>query len=60
MKAGDEVIVYGEEGEDGYLMGEINGKRGLVPGNFVEEVDEDEEGLIASEADEDSTDVRLW
>lgn len=39
LQAGDYVIVHGEPDEDGFLTGEaIDGKRGLVPSNFVEPV----------------------
>ncbi|XP_078338451.1 peripheral-type benzodiazepine receptor-associated protein 1-like isoform X7 [Crassostrea virginica] len=43
IDAGDYVLVYGEMDEDGFFDGELlNGKRGLVPSNFIEKVaDED-------------------
>uniref|UniRef100_A0A4W5M4W8 RIMS binding protein 2 n=1 Tax=Hucho hucho TaxID=62062 RepID=A0A4W5M4W8_9TELE len=36
--AGDILAVFGEIDEDGFYYGEINGHRGLVPSNFLEEV----------------------
>ncbi|XP_041439506.1 peripheral-type benzodiazepine receptor-associated protein 1 isoform X5 [Xenopus laevis] len=34
--AGDLITVYGQMDEDGFYYGELNGKRGLVPSNFLE------------------------
>lgn len=33
--AGDAINVYGDLDRDGFYFAELNGKRGLVPGNFV-------------------------
>ncbi|XP_051887776.1 LOW QUALITY PROTEIN: RIMS-binding protein 2 [Pristis pectinata] len=41
--AGDIISVWGELDEDGFYYGEINGQRGLVPSNFLEEVPDDVE-----------------
>ncbi|XP_071322211.1 RIMS-binding protein 2 isoform X2 [Trachinotus anak] len=41
--AGDIIAVYGDIDEDGFYYGEINGHRGLVPSNFLEEVPDDVE-----------------
>ncbi|XP_066501198.1 RIMS-binding protein 2 isoform X1 [Hoplias malabaricus] len=41
--AGDIITVFGEIDEDGFYYGEINGHRGLVPSNFLEEVPDDVE-----------------
>uniref|UniRef100_A0A8C7V5T3 RIMS-binding protein 2 n=1 Tax=Oncorhynchus mykiss TaxID=8022 RepID=A0A8C7V5T3_ONCMY len=41
--AGDIISVFGEIDEDGFYYGEINGHRGLVPSNFLEEVPDDVE-----------------
>ncbi|KAK3524491.1 hypothetical protein QTP70_029270 [Hemibagrus guttatus] len=41
--AGDIIAVFGEIDEDGFYYGEINGHRGLVPSNFLEEVPDDVE-----------------
>uniref|UniRef100_A0AAR2L3D9 RIMS-binding protein 2 n=1 Tax=Pygocentrus nattereri TaxID=42514 RepID=A0AAR2L3D9_PYGNA len=41
--AGDIIAVYGEIDEDGFYCGELNGHRGLVPSNFLEEVPDDVE-----------------
>ena len=32
------ITVYGEMDDDGFLNGEINGRRGLVPSNFLQHV----------------------
>ncbi|XP_046144124.1 uncharacterized protein LOC114870940 isoform X1 [Osmia bicornis bicornis] len=37
FQTGNEIYVYGELGEDGFYMGELNGVRGLVPSNFLTE-----------------------
>ncbi|XP_051956486.1 RIMS-binding protein 2 isoform X2 [Xyrauchen texanus] len=41
--AGDIVAVFGDIDEDGFYHGELNGHRGLVPSNFLEEVPDDVE-----------------
>uniref|UniRef100_A0A674NN12 RIMS binding protein 2 n=1 Tax=Takifugu rubripes TaxID=31033 RepID=A0A674NN12_TAKRU len=41
--AGDIIAVFGEIDEDGFYYGEMNGHRGLVPSNFLEEVPDDVE-----------------
>uniref|UniRef100_A0A3P8QP24 RIMS-binding protein 2 n=1 Tax=Astatotilapia calliptera TaxID=8154 RepID=A0A3P8QP24_ASTCA len=41
--AGDIIAVFGDIDEDGFYYGEINGHRGLVPSNFLEEVPDDVE-----------------
>ncbi|KAM9307241.1 RIMS-binding protein 2-like isoform 2-T2 [Pholidichthys leucotaenia] len=38
FSAGDIIAVFGDIDEDGFYYGEINGHRGLVPSNFLEEV----------------------
>lgn len=37
FNTGDVVYVYGEMDEDGFYAGEVNGVRGLVPSNFLQE-----------------------
>ncbi|XP_077088994.1 RIMS-binding protein 2 isoform X11 [Siphateles boraxobius] len=41
--AGDIIAVFGDIDEDGFYYGELNGHRGLVPSNFLEEVPDDVE-----------------
>ncbi|CAL8276670.1 unnamed protein product [Merluccius merluccius] len=41
--AGDIMAVFGDIDEDGFYYGDINGHRGLVPSNFLEEVPDDVE-----------------
>ncbi|KAM8742892.1 RIMS-binding protein 2 isoform 5-T8 [Acanthopagrus schlegelii] len=41
--AGDIIAVFGDIDEDGFYYGEMNGHRGLVPSNFLEEVPDDVE-----------------
>ena len=38
FSTGDLLLVYGEMDDDGFFMGELNGKRGLVPSNFLTDV----------------------
>eukprot|EP00057_Strongylocentrotus_purpuratus_P021727 XP_011676201.1 PREDICTED: RIMS-binding protein 2 isoform X5 [Strongylocentrotus purpuratus] len=38
FRQGDNLMVYGEMDDDGFFVGELRGKRGLVPSNFLEEV----------------------
>nr|XP_034953437.1 RIMS-binding protein 2 isoform X6 [Zootoca vivipara] len=38
---GDIITVMGEIDEDGFYYGELNGQKGLVPSNFLEEVPDD-------------------
>ncbi len=36
FSAGDVLVIYGEMDEDGFFIGELGNKRGLVPSNFLE------------------------
>ncbi len=38
FRTGDLIHVYGELDEDGFYLGELNGRRGLVPSNFLTDV----------------------
>ncbi|XP_078235522.1 peripheral-type benzodiazepine receptor-associated protein 1 isoform X2 [Pogona vitticeps] len=43
LTAGEYIYVYGEMDEDGFFEGELmDGRRGLVPSNFVERVSDDD------------------
>ncbi|XP_048257203.1 RIMS-binding protein 2-like isoform X1 [Haliotis rufescens] len=43
LNAGDYVLVLGEMDEDGFFEGElVDGRRGLVPSNFIEKVAEED------------------
>ncbi|XP_073322509.1 RIMS-binding protein 2 [Pagrus major] len=44
--AGDVITVFGEIDEDGFYYGELNGDKGLVPSNFLEEVPDDVEVFL--------------
>ncbi|XP_075324602.1 RIMS-binding protein 2 isoform X10 [Odontesthes bonariensis] len=44
--AGDVIAVFGEIDEDGFYYGELNGHKGLVPSNFLEEVPDDVEVFL--------------
>ena len=35
FRTGDILLVYGDMDDDGFFMGELNGRRGLVPSNFL-------------------------
>ncbi|XP_047656256.1 RIMS-binding protein 2 isoform X4 [Tachysurus fulvidraco] len=49
--AGDVIMVFGEIDEDGFYYGELNGHRGLVPSNFLEEVPDDVEVFLTEPQD---------
>ncbi|KAM9475606.1 RIMS-binding protein 2 [Clarias gariepinus] len=49
--AGDVITVFGEIDEDGFHYGELNGHRGLVPSNFLEEVPDDVEVFLTEPQD---------
>ena len=38
FRTGDILLVYGDMDDDGFYMGELNGRRGLVPSNFLTDV----------------------
>jgi hypothetical protein len=38
FRTGDIINVIGNMDEDGFFMAELNGKRGLVPSNFLQPV----------------------
>ncbi|XP_063271915.1 RIMS-binding protein 2 isoform X8 [Prinia subflava] len=44
---GDIITVFGEIDEDGFYYGELNGQKGLVPSNFLEEVPDDVEVFLS-------------
>ncbi|XP_060105228.1 RIMS-binding protein 2 isoform X2 [Heteronotia binoei] len=44
---GDIITVIGEIDEDGFYYGELNGQKGLVPSNFLEEVPDDVEVYLS-------------
>ncbi|XP_074410667.1 RIMS-binding protein 2 isoform X1 [Zonotrichia albicollis] len=44
---GDIITVFGEIDEDGFYYGELNGHKGLVPSNFLEEVPDDVEVFLS-------------
>ncbi|ROL49113.1 RIMS-binding protein 2 [Anabarilius grahami] len=48
--AGDVITVFGEIDEDGFYYGELNGHKGLVPSNFLEEVPDDVEVYLTNTA----------
>lgn len=37
FRSGDVLTVYGEMDDDGFYYGELAGRRGLVPSNFLQE-----------------------
>ncbi|WAR02095.1 RIMB1-like protein [Mya arenaria] len=49
FKAGDIIICYGEMDDDGFFMGDINGRRGLVPSNFLQETGASDEEALDSQ-----------
>ncbi|RNA33453.1 peripheral-type benzodiazepine receptor-associated 1-like isoform X1 [Brachionus plicatilis] len=40
FKTGQIITVYDDMDEDGFFVGELNGKRGLVPSNFLQPLDQ--------------------
>ncbi|XP_016850217.1 RIMS-binding protein 2 isoform X15 [Anolis carolinensis] len=44
---GDIITVIGDIDEDGFYYGELNGQKGLVPSNFLEEVPDDVEVYLS-------------
>ncbi|XP_016336233.1 RIMS-binding protein 2-like isoform X1 [Sinocyclocheilus anshuiensis] len=46
--AGDVITVFGEIDEDGFYYGELNGHKGLIPSNFLEEVPDDVEVYLTN------------
>ena len=40
---GDIINVLGEMDDDGFFLGELNGRRGLVPSNFLEPIQQSEQ-----------------
>ncbi|XP_027627177.1 RIMS-binding protein 2 [Tupaia chinensis] len=44
---GDIITVFGEIDEDGFYYGELNGQKGFVPSNFLEEVPDDVEVYLS-------------
>ncbi|OWF38817.1 Peripheral-type benzodiazepine receptor-associated protein 1 [Mizuhopecten yessoensis] len=43
FRIGDILYIYGDMDDDGFFMGELNGHRGLVPSNFLQEAPLQEE-----------------
>uniref|UniRef100_A0A8C7CJD9 RIMS-binding protein 2 n=1 Tax=Oncorhynchus kisutch TaxID=8019 RepID=A0A8C7CJD9_ONCKI len=52
--AGDVITVFGEIDEDGFHYGELNGHKGLVPSNFLEEVPDDVEVFLTDTQSRDA------
>ena len=46
LREGDYITVFGEMDSDGFYEAEINGVRGLIPGIYVEELDENSTTVI--------------
>ncbi|XP_032954065.1 RIMS-binding protein 2 isoform X4 [Rhinolophus ferrumequinum] len=54
---GDIITVFGEIDEDGFYYGELNGQKGLVPSNFLEEVPDDVEVYLSDAPSHGSRDT---
>ena len=37
FKVGDIIMIYGDMDDDGFYMGELGARRGLVPSNFLQD-----------------------
>ncbi|KAK3585385.1 hypothetical protein CHS0354_004665 [Potamilus streckersoni] len=48
FKTGDIIIIYGEMDDDGFFQGELNGMRGLVPSNFLQEYGVSDDEVLES------------
>ena len=42
---GDLIIIYGDMDDDGFFIGEVKGKKGLVPSNFIREANTPDEEI---------------
>lgn len=42
------MVCYGEMDDDGFYMGEMDGRRGLVPSNFLQECGASDEEVLDS------------
>ncbi|XP_070331159.1 RIMS-binding protein 2 isoform X9 [Odocoileus virginianus] len=56
---GDIITVFGEIDEDGFYYGELNGQKGLVPSNFLEEVPDDVEVYLSDAPSHYSQDMPM-
>ncbi|XP_045152757.1 RIMS-binding protein 2 isoform X2 [Echinops telfairi] len=56
---GDIITVFGEIDEDGFYYGELNGHKGLVPSNFLEEVPDDVEVYLSDAPSHYSQDAQM-
>ena len=43
FRVGDIITVIGEMDEDGFFMAELKGKRGLVPSNFLQPIQQQQQ-----------------
>uniref|UniRef100_A0A3B3TC29 TSPO associated protein 1 n=1 Tax=Paramormyrops kingsleyae TaxID=1676925 RepID=A0A3B3TC29_9TELE len=50
FSAGDVIYVFGDMDDDGFFYGDLNGRKGLVPSNFLQALPEEEEGADGSAA----------
>ncbi|KAK3083880.1 hypothetical protein FSP39_004557 [Pinctada imbricata] len=48
FKSGDNIVIYGDMDDDGFYLGELNGQRGLVPSNFLQDAPLSDEENIES------------
>ncbi|XP_035382693.1 LOW QUALITY PROTEIN: peripheral-type benzodiazepine receptor-associated protein 1 [Electrophorus electricus] len=49
FRAGDVIYVLGDMDDDGFFYGDLNGRKGLVPSNFLQAFSETSEVLAAAE-----------
>ncbi|XP_048873366.1 RIMS-binding protein 2 isoform X2 [Brienomyrus brachyistius] len=50
FSAGDIIYVFGDMDDDGFFCGDLNGRKGLVPSNFLQALPEEEGGMGGSAA----------
>lgn len=48
FRSGDTITIYGDMDDDGFFMGEFNGRRGLVPSNFLQEAPLSDDEVLES------------
>ncbi|XP_055995650.1 peripheral-type benzodiazepine receptor-associated protein 1-like isoform X20 [Ostrea edulis] len=48
FRSGDTIMIYGDMDDDGFFMGEYNGRRGLVPSNFLQEAPLSDDEVLES------------
>ncbi|XP_066929551.1 RIMS-binding protein 2-like [Clytia hemisphaerica] len=56
--AGEKIEVYGEMDEDGFFSGKLNGRKGLIPSNFVSDRKEESKTSMAISSSQESLETK--